>query len=249
MTAPATLPGRDSHSAAALHARLQTATREARQAATASLSGPTPRRRRLSAAEPWAMLQALQALAPAERTLSIDRAMRRLVDALLRDGGQASTEVSLDIVRGPVLVIRSGPWPVLRALLTRLSSNQSLHGQPITVLCHHRDAAPLAALAGDVALDLRPLHYPRFEAFNPATLRQLLEGGTWNTTIVLDAARDGRGDALEHVTTALRARRFLVWNAGGTSWQQRTLRSRLGREQYALLRGLLRWHARRLATG
>lgn len=241
MSAPATIRRPDSHSAAALHARLKTATHEARHAATAPRRGAA-RQRRLSAAAPWSLLLDLQAAAPTDRALPLERAMRRLVSALLEECGQTGDAVSLDVVRGPVLVVRSGPWPVLRALLTKLAANP--HARPVTVLCHRRDDALLAALATDVALDLRPLLYPRFETFNPSTLRRLLDGRHWGTTIVLDASKNGRGDALEHVTTALRARQSLVWNAGGDTWRRPTLRARLGRERYALLRSLLRWHAR-----
>jgi hypothetical protein len=34
-----------------------------------------------------------------------------------------------------------------------------------------------------------------------------------------------------------------VWNGSGVALRQRSLRERLGRETYALVRGLLRWRA------
>ena len=237
----------NSHSAAALHARLQAATRDARLVTdqeSQSLSRP---RRRLTAGEPWALMQSLQhSGGSVDRTLSMERALRRVLASLLAEGSQANTQTDIDAVEGPVLVIRSGPWPVLRALLARLATNEL--ARPITVLCHRRDESALAALSapeGGLGLDVRPLFYTRFEPFNTSTLRRVLTGGAWRTTFVLDASRTGRGESLEHVTTAVSSRDAHVWNAGGTAWRQRTLRERLSRENYALVRGLLQWHARR----
>lgn len=156
------------------------------------------------------------------------------------------TQVGIDTVEGPVLVIRSAPWPVLRAILARLATNEL--AREITVLCHRRDESALAALSArgaGLGLEILPLFYPRFETFNTSTLRRVLSGGAWRTTFVLDASRTGRGESLEHVTTVVSSPHAYVWNAGGMTWRQRTLHERLSRENYKLVRGLLRWHARR----
>lgn len=233
----------NSHSAAALHALLQAATRDARSNVDQE-SSSSPARRRLSAAEPWALMQSLlRSGAPGDRTLSIERGLQRVLASLLEEGLQEKTQADIDAVEGPVLVVRSGPWPVLRALLVRLSTKE--RARPITVLCHRRDESALAALGADLGLELRPLFYPRFEPFNTSTVRRLVTNGRWRTTFVLDGSNTGRGESLEHVTTALDSQGAHVWNAGGTAWRQRTLKERLSRENYALVRGLLRWHARR----
>ena len=232
----------NSHSAAALHARLQAATREARLLVDRESAKVSRPRRRLGANEPWAMLQGLPPSGELiDSTLSIERALRRILASLVEEGLQARTQTDIDTVEGPVLVIRSGPWPVLRALLGRLTTIEL--ARPVTVLCHRRDEPVLAALGADLGLELLPLLYPRFEPFNTSTLRRLMAAGDWRTTFVLDASKTGRGESLEHVTTALSSRDAHVWNAGGTAWRQRTLRERLSREHYALVRGLLRWHA------
>jgi hypothetical protein len=127
-------------------------------------------------------------------------------------------------------------------LLGRLAAHE--RPRSITVLCHRRDAAALSALGADLGLELLPLFYPRFEPFTTSTLRRLVAGGSWRTTFVLDASRTGRGDSLEHVTTAVSSPNAYVWNGGGMAWRQKTLRERLSREDYALVRGLLRWHTR-----
>jgi hypothetical protein len=234
----------NSHSAAALHALLQAATREARSNVDRESASSSTARRRLTAAEPWALMQSLlRSAAPGDRSLSIERALQRVLASLLEEGLQEKTQADIDAVGGPVLVIRSGPWPVLRALLVRLSAQE--HARPITVLCHRRDESGLAALAADLGLELQPLFYPRFEPFNTSTVRRLVANGPWRSTFVLDGSNTGRGESLEHVTTALDSQGAHVWNAGGTTWRQRTLKERLSRENYALVRGLLRWHARR----
>ena len=237
----------NSHSAAVLHARLQAATRDARliiDEESLSLSRP---RRRLTAAEPWALMQSLQQPGGSvDRTLSTERALRRVLASILQggvEGVQARTQTDVDTVEGPVLVVRSAPWPVLRALLARLATNDL--ARPITVLCHRRDEAALAELGAGLGLELLPLFYPRFETFNTSTLRRVLPGGASQTTFVLDGSRTGRGESLEHVTTAVSSQHAYVWNAGGMTWRQRTLRERLSHENYKLVRGLLRWHARR----
>jgi hypothetical protein len=245
----------NSHSAAALHARLQAATRDARLIIDQESRALSPRRRRLTAAEPWALIQTLQQSgASVDRTLSMERALRRVLASVLEEDveGVKATHTDIDTVEGPVLVIRSGPWPVLRALLARLATNE--RARPITVLCHRRDESALAAVGaygapgGGLGLEILPLFYPRFEPFNTSTLRRVIAGGAWRTTFVLDGSKTGRGESLEHVTTAVSSRNAYVWNAGGMTWRQRTLRERLSRENYALVRGLLRWHACRKAT-
>jgi hypothetical protein len=178
-----------------------------------------------------------------DRTLSIDRALRRILVAVIDEAGRRDARADLGAIEGPVIVIRSAPWPVLRAVLAVLKANERVH--PVSVLCHRRDEAALAAVARDVALDLEPIFYPRFEPFNTATLRRLLDGGPWRSTVVLDGSKEGRGDALEHVTTAVSSRDACVWNAGGAAWRQPSLRERLDPASYALVRDLLRWRARR----
>ena len=243
----------NSHSAAALHARLQSATRDARLMIDDDSRSSSPRRRRLAAAEPWMLMQSLQQSGgSAERTLSMERALRRVLTSILEedvDHVHIRAQAELDTIEGPVLVIRSGPWPVLRALLARLATNNLAH--PISVLCHHRDEGTLATLSAPgagVGLELNPIFYPRFEPFNTSTLRRVIAGGVWKTTFVLDASKAGRGESLEHITTAVSSDNAYVWNAGGVAWRQKTLRERLSRENYTLVRGLLRWHARRHTT-
>jgi hypothetical protein len=239
----------NSDSAAALHARLQAATRDAR-AIIDQEALSSPPRRRLTAGEPWALLQTLrQSGGSVDRTLSVERAIRRVLASILEEGDegvQARSQTDIDTVEGPILVIRSASWPVLRALLARLATNEL--ARPITVLCHRRDESALGALGAGLELELLPLFYPRFETFNTSTLRRVLSGGAWQTTFVLDASRTGRGESLEHVTTVVSSPHACVWNAGGMAWRQRTLGERLSREHYKLLRGLLRWHARREAN-
>jgi hypothetical protein len=232
----------DSSSASALHERLQQATRAAR-IAPVTRARPAARRRRVPAAATWSLLHSL----PARSSLAgrsrgeQERAVRMVLSGLIESAGANDVACRLDDVQGPVLVVRSGPWPVLRALLDRLAAQPS--ARPISVLCHTRDAETLAALARDIGLDLAPVCYPRFEPFVTATLRRLVADGDWATAIVLDGSKHGRGLALEHVTSAIDAPACHVWNASNTAFRLRSLRERLGRERYAIVRGLLRWHA------
>ena len=233
----------NSHSASALHTRLQVATRTARaHAELAERPGLRPRRR-LTAAAPWAVLQTLQIPSGDMDPSLQDRALRQVLAGLLDCDGTADVPCNLDEVDGPVLIIRSAPWPVLRTLLDALAAREAV--RPISVLCHQRDADALARLAQETGLELAPVFYPRFEPFVTATLRRLLTGGPWTSTFVLDASRHGHGHSIEHVTTAVASRGKYVWNGSGVAFRQRSLLERLGREKYALVRGLLRWRAAR----
>lgn len=237
-TPPCELPSRDSRTAAALQSRIVLACREARS--VKGLQPKSGKRRRLAAGAPWALLPALRSSGGlAERTLSVDRAVRRIIAALLEGAEETHRQVAIETVKAPLLIVRSGPWPVLRALLVRLGSSEPT--SPITVLCHRRDETTLADLGKELRLCVEPVLYPRFEPFNTSTLRRLLTGRHWRSTIVLDASRTGCGESLEHVTTALSSPDVYVWNAGGMAWHQRPLRDRLSPEAYSLVRGLLRW--------
>jgi len=235
---------KNSQSAWALHTRLQTATRTARTDAERATLPPAHSRRRLTAGAPWALLQTLH-VSPGELdpSLSPDRALRQVLAGLLDGDGTADVPCHLDEVEGPILIIRSAPWPVLGTLLDALAAREEL--PPISVLCHQRDADALARLAQETALALVPVFYPRFEPFVTATLRRLLAGGPWTSTFVLDTSKHGHGHSLEHVTDAVASRMKYVWNGSGVAFRQRSLRERLGREEYALVRGLLRWRAAR----
>jgi hypothetical protein len=232
----------DSHSASALHKRLQDATRAALMEAKPD-ARPAARARRVSAAASWSLLQSIH-LAPGSSGRSRaeqERAVRLVVSGLLESGGAHDVPCGLDEVEGPVLIVRSGPWPVLRTLLDALAK-QPL-ARPMSVLCHTHDAEALARLSEDTGLALAPVLYPRFEPFVTATLRRVLADGAWATTFVLDASKHGRGLSLEHVTSALDGPTTYVWNGSRAAFRLRSLRERLGREKYAVVRGLLRWHA------
>ncbi len=238
---------RDSHSAAALHARMRAATLTARSEASTASALTRPARRRLGSAPPWARLQGLRiSRGTVDRTLSMDAALRRILAALLERATGASERVTLEGIDGPILVVRSGPWPVLQALLARLAASASR--QSITVLCHRRDESTLNELSRLLDLDIQTLLYPRFEPFNTTTLRGLLRPATWGTTLVLDASIAGQGESLQHVMEALPGGEVYVWNADSVAWRQRPLRQRLSREEYALVRGLLRWSVRQAGS-
>jgi hypothetical protein len=234
---------KNSQSAWALHTRLQAATRAAREDAARITPAPARSRRRVSAGAPWALLETLQvarADASLDRSLSSDHALRQVLLGLLEHDSRSDVAGDLADVEGPVLIVRSGPWPVLRTLIGALAARQM---RTVSVLCHKRDAETLARLAAETGVELEPVFYPRFEPFVTATLGRLLANGAWTSTFVLDAAKHGRGHSLEHVTTAVTSRVRYVWNGSGQAFRQRSLRERLGRERYALVRGLLRWRA------
>jgi len=234
----------DSHSAAALHRRLQEATRLAQLEDTVGAGQPARARRR-SPARSWSLLQSLPAPGGVQPLRAEqERALRLVLSGLLESGGAPEVPCGLAGLRGPVLIVRSGPWPLLRALLGALAAQP--HAGPFSVLCHVRDAATLASLGRETGLELTPVFYPRFEPFVTATLRRVLADGGWETAFVLDASKHGRGLPLEHVTSALDpVTTTYVWNGANAAFRLRPLRERLGRERYALVRGLLRWHAAR----
>ncbi len=239
-------PAINARSAAALHARLQAGTRAARAVATGPAVRPARRRRPVGDGDVWRLLSSLQLTGgPVEPMLSRDRALRRLVSLLLHESMPAQEPVPLPALTAPVLIVRSGPWPVLRSLLEQLAGGPARPA--VTVLCHHRDAATLDELRQSLALDLTPLFYPRFGSFHPDTLSRVLDAGQgdWTTTFVLDASRTGAGQALEHLTARLASRRgeLYVWNASGSLFRRHSLRETLGRERYELVRRLLRWRA------
>jgi hypothetical protein len=232
----------DSSSASVLHERLQQATRAARMAPTLNPQSAARARRR-SDAKAWSLLQWIPMTpgSAAKSRAERERAVRLILSGLIESGGANDVACDLADVRGPVLVVRSGPWPVLRALLTTLATQPN--ARPISVLCHTRDAETLARLSVETGLELAPIFYPRFEPFVTATLRRVLVDGAWSTAIVLDGSKHGRGLSLEHITSALDAPTRYVWNASNAAFRLRSLRERLGRENYAVVRGLLRWHA------
>jgi hypothetical protein len=239
-------PAINAGSAAALHARLQQGTRAARASAPGAASRTAPRRRPVGEGDVWRLLNSLQLTGgPVEPLLSRDRALRRLVSLLLHDSTPAQVPAPMPALITPVLIVRTGPWPVLRSLLDQLAAGAARPA--MTVLCHRRDAATLDQLRQTLDLDLQPLFYPRFGPLNPDTLLRVIEAGRggWTTTFVLDGARTGAGQALEHLTTRLASRRggLYVWNASGALFRLRSLRETLGRERYELVRGLLRWRA------
>jgi hypothetical protein len=244
-------PAVNARSAAALHARLQEGTRAARATVTDRGGRPATRRRPVSDGDVWQVLSHLQLTGGiVEPMLSRDRALRRLVSLLLHESTPAQEPVPLPAVTAPVLVVRSGPWPVLRGLLTRLAASTA--PPAVTVLCHRQDAAALDELRPSFQFDLEPLFYPRFGPFHPDTLVRLIDAGPghWTTTFVLDGSRTGAGQALEHLTTRLASRHseLYVWNASGALFRQRSLRETLGRERYDLVRRLLRWRASQPAS-
>lgn len=238
----------DSHSASALHKRLRDATRAAQAQVVKDKQEevrPAARvRRRLSAAASWNLLQWTH-VAPGGAAPSREQqehAVRHVLAWLLESAGENDVPYSLDGVEGPVLIVRSGPWPVLRTLLDVLAKQPQ--ARPISVLCHTRDADGLARLAEETDLEIAPIFYPRFEPFVTARLRRVLADGVWATAFVLEASKHGRGLSLEHITSALDAAAICVWNGSNTAFRLRSLRERLGREKYATVRSLLRWHAR-----
>jgi hypothetical protein len=170
-----------------------------------------------------------------------ERAVRLVLSGLIDDAGAHDVPCGLDDVRGPVLIVRSGPWPVLRTLLAALATQPN--ARPMSVLCHTRDDETLARVSGETGLALTPVFYPRFEPFVTATLRRLLADGGWATAIVLDGSKHGRGLSLEHITSAIDAPARYVWNGSNAAFRLRSLQERLGRERYAVVRGLLRWYA------
>jgi hypothetical protein len=169
-------------------------------------------------------------------------ALRRLLQTLLGGAAGPGERDELEKVEGPVLIVRSGPWPVLRALLERLATNPD--ARPVTVLCHQRDEPMLREVDRQLGLGMDALLYPRFGPFTTATLRGLIRGATYRTAFVLDGSLIGQGETLEHVLQAVSGGDVYVWNAGNVAWRQRPLRERLSREEYTLVRGLLRWAAR-----
>jgi hypothetical protein len=247
---------RNSHSASALHARLQMGTRAARD--TGGRTATPPRKpRRVRDRDVWQVVNQLRGSGSlAEPTLSCDRALRRILSALIESPMHDVQPVRLEAYSDPVLIVRSGPWPLLRALLVKRSqmSQVSTAGSipPVTLLCHRRDSGAVEDLAQAVGQAIHPLYYPKFEPFNPATLQRVIQSarGPWAATFVLDASRTGRGQGLEHITTALTqnpGERY-VWNASGQLFRLHTLRDTLGREEYEIVRRLLRWRAARNAA-
>jgi hypothetical protein len=231
----------DSSSASALHERLQQATHAARMRITPDARPARARRRPAAAA--WSLLQSmpLRSTSLGRSRTEQERAVHLVLSGLIESGGANDVACDLDDVCGPVLVVRSGPWPILRSLLALMATQPN--ARPISVLCHKRDAETLARLSEETGLELAPIVYPRFEPFVTATLRRVLAGGSWATAIVLDGSKHGRGLSLEHITSAIDAPARYVWNASNAAFRLRSLRERLGRENYAVVRGLLRWHA------
>jgi hypothetical protein len=234
-----------SQSAAALHARLQAGTRDARQRRAARPAPAASRPRRVDDRAAWQLLAELRGTTTAtDPSLSYDRALRRVLAALVAGDDRPEVPLQLEPCSGPVLVVRSGPWPLLEALLSTLAPHA--HAE-IWVLCHRRDEGMLLDTAHKVGVTVRPLCYPRFEPFNPVTLSRVVEGARtpWTAAFVLDGSRTGTGRAVEHVTGALASVKgpTFTWNGAGALYRARSLRDTLGRERYEIVRQLLRWSA------
>jgi hypothetical protein len=242
----------DSHSASALHKRLRDATHAALveeakpevEARPATTVGVARARRRQSAAASWSLLNWMHVAPDCAPRSSAEQehAVRLVLCGLLKSGVENDVPFSFEgMEEGPVLIVRSGPWPLLRTLLDALAEQPQ--ARPISVLCHARDTDGLAQLAEATGLELTPIIYPRFELFETAILRRALADGVWTTAFVLDTSKHGRGWSLEHVTSALDAAAICVWNGSNTAFRLRSLRERLGRQKYAAVRCVLRWHA------
>jgi hypothetical protein len=234
----------NAQTAAGLHERLREATLAARAVPAPGAGAAMVARRRVNESSIWRLFDELYGASPAlDTALSCDRALRRILVALLENGVRPLEPVPLPAWAGRVLIVRSGPWPVLQALVDRLKTQAPLAST--TVVCHRRDQSALQGLAATLGVELKPLFYPRFEPFNRATLARILAvQPRWSAMVVLDGARNGSGRALEHVTSALLScsgDRF-VWNASGQLYRLLPLKEALGREQYDLVRRLLRWH-------
>lgn len=244
MTTDSATPPLDSQTASGLHARLRAATIEARTTAAAVGTSPRARSsRRLAPGAEWTLLSALRRDGALDSTLSADRAVRRVLAELMTDAGPDVEPASLDQLDTPPVIVRSGPWPVLRLLLQHLPA--SVRTEPVTVLVHARDVEALNSLGADLGLTLVPLTYPRFEPFRTSVLQRLLATVPCTRLIVLDAATTGRGDALEHVIASAPHADICVWNGGGHLLRRRPLDERLPREDYAAVRALLRWRTAR----
>src|SRR6186997_164173 len=107
----------NSRSASALHARLQEGTRKARQIAVPPAVAAPRRPRRISEATLWNMLENLRVSGPVEPAVRRDEALRRVLAALLQSAPRAEQPVPMPSPVGPMLIVRSGPWPLLRALI------------------------------------------------------------------------------------------------------------------------------------
>jgi hypothetical protein len=242
----------NTRSASTLHSRLQNGTRKARSVAVPEAqAAPRRTRRRVSESAIWRMFDDLRLSATAkEPAASHDRALRQVLSAMVEGTTRESERVELEPVEGPVLIVRSGPWPVLKAVIEAIAEWPVV--PPITVLCHARDAEMLEALARENRIPLQPLFYPRFEPFNPATLKRMLVSarGRWAATLLLDAARSGTSRSLDHITRTVASQpgEKYVWNASGQIYRPLSLLETLGRERYEIVRRLLRWRARGLET-
>jgi hypothetical protein len=234
----------NSRSASALHARLQEGTRKARQMADLPAVAAPRRQRRINEATLWNLLENLCVSGSVEPALRRDEALRRVLAALLQAAPRAEQPVPIPSFAGPMLIVRSGPWPLLRALIHELSQEPL---PELTVLCHRRDQAMLEEVSRSAGLPLRPLFYPKFEPCSPSTLQRMLEADRtdWTATFVLDSAPSGTSRSLDHVTRTLAAQpgdRF-VWNASGQLFRQLSLVETVGKERYDIVRRLLRWRA------
>lgn len=233
-----------------LHSRLQEATRAARQMDDAAATPSRTRRARVSEADAWRLLGTLSGPGQfADSNLSLDRALGRVLSEVLTRSTSTVRPVDLTPPDGPVLIVRSGPWPVLRTLVERLAT--LAHDDAIVVVCHQQDGPALDELARATGVPLTPAFYPRFEPFNPGRLSDLMTRleHRWSAAFVLDGAKHGTGRALEHITSAVAALTCdkYVWNQSAQVYRMHGLREALGREGYALVRGLLRWRAQQPA--
>lgn len=237
----------NSHSASALHARLQIGTRRARQLSVPDARPVGRRPARVSEGSIWKLLDHLHvSAAAAGPALSRDLALRRVLIALLEGTTRTDRPVQLQSCEGPILIVRSGPWPLLRAFLEHLSKWPAVPAA--IVLLHRRDGAMLEQMERATNVALRPLFYPRFEPFNPSTLQRVIaaDKSKWAASFVLDSSRTGTSRSLDHITRTLASLpgEKYVWNASGNLFQPPSLLETLGRERYEIVRRLLRWRAR-----
>jgi SAM-dependent methyltransferase len=173
----------------------------------------------------------------------LDRAVRRvLAQSVLDQHALSASEFPQASALDRVLIVRSGGMHVLRRLLDRIFTVRP--DAAVCLLCHEKDV--VAVQSTWPAADIRPLVYPRLEAFEPAILRTLLAQrvpGDVRTAFYLDNNPMGTGTGLEHVEAAIATRTFdglYLFNAGERVYEPRVLRSS-GRELTTLVQDLLRW--------
>ncbi len=106
------------HSASALHARLQTGTRKARQSSIRPVATARLRRPRVTEGDVWKLLDNLRVSAAVESTLSVT-ALSDACCGVARGHRSRRSAVQFPSSAGPILIVRSGPWPLLRVASRR----------------------------------------------------------------------------------------------------------------------------------